>query len=161
MISIKNIVSVLWRLSVMAAVGDDIGLVCQKALIGTFHVFDKNVVQNFKPVKAMHASLAVLLSAAVCALFKFLRVYCCHIRVFQAAKGASDTYDGLLELLESIEHFLKRLDVYTKIPPTPAMDEMVVKIMVELLSTLALATKEVKQGRPSESLLADVLRYSA
>jgi hypothetical protein len=81
--------------------------------------------------------------------------------VFQAAKGASDTYDGLLELLESIEHFLKRLDVYTKIPPTPAMDEMVVKIMVELLSTLALATKEVKQGRPSESLLADVLRYSA
>jgi len=38
---------------------------------------------------------------------------------------------------------------------------MVVKIMVELLSTLALATKEVKQGRPSESLLADVLRYSA
>jgi hypothetical protein len=81
--------------------------------------------------------------------------------VFQAAKGASDTYDGLLELLESIEHFLKRLDVYTKIPPTPAMDEMVVKIMVELLSTLALATKQVKQGRPSESLLADVLRYSA
>ena len=120
-----------------------------------------NVVQNFKPVKAMHASLAVLLSATVCALFKFLRVYCCHIRVFQAAKGASDTYDGLLELLQSIEHFLKRLDVYTKIPPTPAMDEMVVKIMVELLSTLALATKEVKQGRPSESLLADVLRYSA
>jgi hypothetical protein len=81
--------------------------------------------------------------------------------VFQAAKGSSDTYDGLLELLESIEHFLKRLDVYTKIPPTPAMDEMVVKIMAELLSTLALATKEVKQGRSSEFLLAAVLRYSA
>ena len=45
MMSIKNIVSVLWRLSVMAAVGDDIGLVCQKALIGVFRVFDKRCTE--------------------------------------------------------------------------------------------------------------------
>ena len=56
-------------------------------------------------------------------------------------------------MLESIEHFLKRLDIYTKIPPTPAMTEIVVKIMVELLSTLALATKQIKQGRPSKSVI--------
>jgi hypothetical protein len=31
------------------------------------------------------------------------------------------------------------------------MDGIVVKILVELLSTLALATKELKQGRSSES----------
>ncbi len=62
-----------------------------------------------------------------------------------------------VELLESIEHFLKRLDIYTKVPPTEAMTEMVVKILVELLSTLALATKQIKQGRPSESVLNDVL----
>ena len=37
---------------------------------------------------------------------------------------------------------------------------MVVKIMVELLSTLALATRELKQGRSSEPILADVLPYS-
>jgi hypothetical protein len=38
------------------------------------------------------------------------------------------------------------------------MDEMVVKIRVEILSTLALATRELKQGRSSESQagLADV-----
>ena len=65
-----------------------------------------------------------------------------------------DSYGALLDLLESIAHFLGRLDIYTKIPPTPAMDEIVVKIMVELVSTLALATKELKQGRPSESVLA-------
>ena len=59
-----------------------------------------------------------------------------------------------------IEHFLNRLDIYTRIPRTPAMDEMVIKIMVELLSTLALATRELKQGRSSESVLADVLSYS-
>jgi hypothetical protein len=59
-------------------------------------------------------------------------------------------YEELVDLLESIEHLLKPLDVYTQIPPTPAMDEMVVKIMAELLSTLALTTKELKQGRSSE-----------
>ena len=65
--------------------------------------------------------------------------------------------DALEDLLESIEHFLKRLDIYTKVPPTPAMTEIVVKIMVELLSTLALATKQIRQGRPSESVIPDAL----
>jgi hypothetical protein len=58
-----------------------------------------------------------------------------------------------------IEHFLNRLDIYTRIPRTPAMYEMVIKIMVELLSMLALATRELKQGRSSESVLADVFPY--
>jgi hypothetical protein len=62
-----------------------------------------------------------------------------------------------VDLLESIEHFLKRLDIYTKVPPTPAMTEMVVKILVELLSILALATTQIRQGRPSESVFADEL----
>jgi len=35
------------------------------------------------------------------------------------------------------------------------MDEIVVKIMIELLSTLALATRELNQGRSSESIVAD------
>ena len=43
----------------------------------------------------------------------------------------------------------------------PAVDEIVVKILVELISTLALVTEEVKQRRSSESVLADVLLYSA
>jgi hypothetical protein len=73
-------------------------------------------------------------------------------QVFQAVKGVLDSYDALVDLLESIEHFLNRLDVYTKIPPTDAMTEMVVKILVELLSTLALATKHIKQGKASKSL---------
>ena len=71
------------------------------------------------------------------------------------------SYDAIVDLLESIEHFLKRLDIYTNIPPTLAMDEILVKIMVELVSTLALATVELKQGRPSESsFLAEVFSYS-
>jgi hypothetical protein len=76
--------------------------------------------------------------------------------VHQAAKGVADAYDPLVHLLEAIEHFLQRLDIYTEIPPTPTINELVIKIMVELLSTLASATKEFKQGRLSKYVLADI-----
>jgi len=69
-------------------------------------------------------------------------------------------YDALVDLLGSIEHFLLRLDIYTHIPHTPALDEMVVKIIVELLSTLALVTKELKQGRASKSTPIEESPYS-
>jgi hypothetical protein len=39
------------------------------------------------------------------------------------------------------------------------MDEIVVKIIVEVLTTLALATKELKQGRSSESALVGILPH--
>ena len=75
------------------------------------------------------------------------------------AKDVKSTFDPLADLLESIERFLSRLDIYTRIPPTPAMGEIVVKINVELLSTLALATKTLKQGHSSESIPTDLLPY--
>ena len=86
-----------------------------------------------------------------------LHVYPCEFQVSQAFKGVISDLDALVDLLESIEQFLNRLDIYTKVPPTPAMTEIIVKIMVELLSTLALATKQIKQGRPSESVFSDEL----
>jgi hypothetical protein len=36
------------------------------------------------------------------------------------------------------------------------MSEILVKILVELLSTLALATKQIKEGKPSKSIFGDV-----
>jgi hypothetical protein len=98
----------------------------------------------------VHSGLAILLS-----VFAFLSSPDAHlynIQLHQAIKDVKDSYDALVELLESIEHFLYRLNIYTKITPTVAMTEMLVKILVELLSTLALATKEVSQGKPSEFL---------
>ncbi|KAH8987437.1 hypothetical protein EDB92DRAFT_1817905 [Lactarius akahatsu] len=56
-------------------------------------------------------------------------------------------YDALVDLFECIGNFLKRLRIYDGITPTPAMTDVVVKIMVEILSVLALATKNIKQGR--------------
>jgi hypothetical protein len=65
--------------------------------------------------------------------------------------------DALIDLLESIEHFLERVMLYTRIPPTPEMHEMVFNILVELLSTLAFASKELRQGRSGASFLTDAL----
>ena len=69
----------------------------------------------------------------------------------QAAKGVISSLDALVDLLGSMEKFLQRLDIYTRIPTTPAMHEIVLKVLVELLTTLALVTKQLKQRRPSES----------
>ena len=87
----------------------------------------------------------------------FLHLYACDIRLSQAFKGVTADFDALVDFFESIELFLNRLDIYTKVTPTPAMNEIVVKIMVELLSTLALVTKQIKQGRPSGSILSDCI----
>ena len=81
------------------------------------------------------------------------------LQTYQAVKGVLDDYDTLADLLESVEHFLNRLDIYTKIPPTDGMTEMLIKILVELLSILALATKQLQQGKISESLLGEILYY--
>ena len=64
-----------------------------------------------------------------------------------------ESYDALVDIFECIENFLRRLGVYTEIPATPAMSEVLVKIMIELLSVLALATKQVNQGRFSKPIL--------
>jgi hypothetical protein len=69
--------------------------------------------------------------------------------VNQAAKGAGSSLDALADLLGSIEQFVNRLAIYTRITLTPPMVEIVVKIMAELLSTLALVTKELQQRRSS------------
>jgi len=83
-----------------------------------------------------------------------------NIQVNQAAKGVLSCGDALIDLLESIERFVNRLGMYTRVPLTPAMVEIAVKIMVELLSTLALVTEEFQERRPSECILADVTPYS-
>jgi len=54
-------------------------------------------------------------------------------------------------MFECIENFISRLKIYMEIQPTPAMIETMIKIMVELLAVLALATKQINQGRLSTS----------
>jgi len=90
-----------------------------------------------------------------CRMFPSLipSAYLSDIQVPQAVRDISSSYDTLVDLFASFENFLSRLNIYTGIPSTPALKNVLVKILVELLSTLALATKQVKQGRFSEFVL--------
>jgi hypothetical protein len=56
----------------------------------------------------------------------------------------------LIDIFVRIEGFFKRLESYTEVRPTAAMTDVIVKIIIEVLSILAIATKEIKQGRSSE-----------
>ena len=49
-----------------------------------------------------------------------------------------------------IESFFKRLELYTKVPPSTAMTDVIVKIVIEVLLILAIATEDIKEGRSSE-----------
>jgi hypothetical protein len=58
----------------------------------------------------------------------------------------------LIDIFVRIESFFKRLESYTEVRPTAAMTDVIVKILIEVLSILAIATKQIKQGRSSESI---------
>ncbi|KAI9442916.1 hypothetical protein H4582DRAFT_1141827 [Lactarius indigo] len=80
----------------------------------------------FSPAKVISAGVGVLLLTA---------------------KDIDASQEALADLFERIENFFKRLESYTEVPPTSAMTDMIVKIMVEVLNIFAIATKEMKQGR--------------
>jgi hypothetical protein len=68
----------------------------------------------------------------------------------QAAKDASTSQEKIFEIFNRIEHFFRRLEIYTVLTPTAAMTDMIVEIVVEVLTILAIVTKEVKRGPLSE-----------
>ena len=82
-----------------------------------------------------------------------ITIYLPNLWKHQAATGVSSSYDSLVDLFGCLGNFLKRLEIYTAVPVTPLMTDIIVKIMVELLSVLALATKQVKQGRLSKWMI--------
>jgi len=113
--------------------------------------------QAFPPAKAIQACLCVLLG--VCAVLWSICRFPSDTQVNQFAKGEISNFDALVDWLESIENFIGRLGIYTNITLPPAMVGMLVKIMEELISTLALVTKNLKERKRGEFVLADVLPY--
>ena len=64
------------------------------------------------------------------------------------------SYDALVEILECIDGIVRRLMTYTKIEnPDSALTEVLTKIMAELISVLAIATKQMDQGLFRKSVL--------
>ncbi|KAH9999611.1 hypothetical protein BJV74DRAFT_794503 [Russula compacta] len=106
-------------------------------------------------VNVLYAFSATL-SAAVSLVFSPAQVIFAGIGVLLlAAKDVHNSQDALAEIFERIECFFRRLETYTEVSPTTAMIDMIVKILVEVLSILAIATKEIRQRRPSESIVSD------
>jgi len=56
-------------------------------------------------------------------------------------------------VFERIEAFFQRLEVYPKAAFNEEMVDIITKIMVEVLNVLGIATKEIRQGWMSKSLL--------
>jgi hypothetical protein len=55
-----------------------------------------------------------------------------------------------------MEHLFDRLRIYAE-KSMPAVDPIVVKLMVELITTLALVSRKLQKRRPRESFFANML----
>ena len=103
----------------------------------------------FQPTKAIFVGVDILLSVSIPHLFREVHIYDTALR--QTAIGISASYDALADLFECVSNFLRRFQIYAeKVSLSPAMSDIAVKIMTEVLSVLALATKQINQGRFSE-----------
>jgi len=99
--------------------------------------------------------------SSLCEYFCFHSTYSGAYRdskLSQAAKAVSDDQDALTAVFGRIENFFRRLETYVEVPPTAGMMDIIVKIMVEVLSILSIATKEIKQSRASELIPSGIKR---
>lgn len=90
--------------------------------------------------------IGILLSVRI---HRFLPGLLCHL-VSQAAQAVRTSQNLLTDLFERIENVFRRLETYIEVPSTPGMTDAIVKVMIEVLRILAIATKEIKQNRASE-----------
>ena len=67
-------------------------------------------------------------------------------------KDVIASYEALINLFERVQFFLQRLNRYTMMPLTSDMASLLGKIMAQVLSILALSTKEMKEMRISGSI---------
>ncbi|KAH9017544.1 hypothetical protein EDB84DRAFT_1581744 [Lactarius hengduanensis] len=104
-------------------------------LVGVLYTFSRvlgdGVSLAFPPVRVIFTGIGVLLAAA---------------------KDVRASHGAIIDLFERVENCFKRLGVYTDISLTTAMAEVLVKIVIELLSILSIATKEVKRRRAKNYL---------
>ncbi|KAF8491827.1 hypothetical protein F5888DRAFT_1637372 [Russula emetica] len=75
-----------------------------------------------------------------------------------AAKDVNASQDMLIDLFERIGRFFKRLESYTERTSSEGMTDMMVEVMVEVLSVLAIVTVEIKQRRRSQKIPEEATR---
>ncbi|KAI0295319.1 hypothetical protein B0F90DRAFT_1670156 [Multifurca ochricompacta] len=110
---------------------------------------DRKLISWLSPVvQVLHAFSGILGEVVSLTPFQPAKaIFVCIDALLTAASGVSASYDALMDLFECVGNFLKRLHVYIEMTVTPLMSDIIVKIIVQVLSVLSLATKQIKQGR--------------
>jgi hypothetical protein len=80
--------------------------------------------------------------------------------VYQAARDVGASNNALVDIFTRIECFFGRLEIYTRVPQTDAMKELIVQIMAQILEVLGVSTKWLKQRSASELVLANIWRLT-
>ena len=69
------------------------------------------------------------------------------------ARDVGASHDAIIDLFERIERFLRRLETHIKVPPTHAMMDLIVKIMLRFSESLPLRRKDIINKQRSASML--------
>ena len=73
----------------------------------------------------------------------------------QTVMDVRASHGTIIDIFERIEFFFLRLETYIEVQPTTEMRDLIIKIIIEVFSILAIATKEIHQYRISGFLLHD------
>ena len=134
-----------------ATPGEGVGSVSFSELI---HTVSPSITFYFQPFfcgKIIFTGIYVLLGVHFSPMLHCLVfLVSCDKRVFQVTKDVAAGNDVLVNLFKRIQEFLTRLNVYSRIPLTNELISMLGQVMAEVLSILALSTKEMQQNRISE-----------
>ena len=74
----------------------------------------------------------------------------------QAAVDVIESQDTLIIIFEQIGDFFKPLEEHAEVPMTEALQDIIVKVMVEVLEIFAIMTAEINQGQSGESIPDDM-----
>lgn len=74
----------------------------------------------------------------------------CNIYVSQTALDTRAIQDTLVDVFERVGNGFRRLEPHVEVPLTTEMMDIVIRIIVEVLSILAIAMKEIGHGPLSE-----------
>ncbi|KAH9172810.1 hypothetical protein EDB89DRAFT_1963850 [Lactarius sanguifluus] len=116
--------------------------------LNQFQSSDDRLIKWLNPTVDTLNALSATLGEGAGSAFPPTKIIFSGIGVFLvAAKSTGTSRDVLVELFDRIESLFRHLKTYTEVPPTRAVMDVLVKIMVEVLSILAIATKGVKERR--------------
>jgi hypothetical protein len=136
-------INVLYALS--AAVGAGVSLVCLRGCLRSELSYssgrDSHLRVSYLPGSASS------FQCVPCLIISRGHFVTRYAYISQAAEDTRASQDALIDTFGRIEMFLRRLEIYTEVPLTMEMTDIIIQTMVEVLSILGIATKEIKQRR--------------